>query len=167
MSAEPAARNARIQARQADLKAASGRAVAARRSGSVGLLRYRVGVADRSVRQKVLRIAAEGVRVRGFLTRHENRLFSSGWSRWDGLVSRLEWPADWRRIVPEAYDYEQMFGQTLDELKPDVLHAHDMHLVGVAARAAGRAKLRGRELKVITGIDDHSRYGDTAVRVAS
>ena len=50
---------------------------------------------------------------------------------------------------PEAIDIEIAFGDLIDRLEPDVVHAHDMHVIGVAARAAGRAKLRGKHLKVV------------------
>jgi len=46
--------------------------------------------------------------------------------------------ADWRTIHPELHDYEDAFGPELDRLAPDVIHAHDVHLLGVAARAVGR-----------------------------
>jgi glycosyltransferase involved in cell wall biosynthesis len=52
-------------------------------------------------------------------------------------------------VIPEADDYEAIFAQLLDKLLPDVLHAHDMHVIGVASRAAGRAALRGRDVKVV------------------
>jgi len=46
--------------------------------------------------------------------------------------------ADWRTIHPELHDYEDAFGPELDRLAPDVIHVHDVHLLGVAARAVGR-----------------------------
>lgn len=37
----------------------------------------------------------------------------------------------------------------LDELEPDLIHAHDFHTVGIAARAAARLRARGRQVKWI------------------
>ena len=51
--------------------------------------------------------------------------------------------ADWRTIHPELHDYEDAFGRELDRLTPDVIHAHDIHLLGVAARAVGRRHVSG------------------------
>ncbi|GAA1557804.1 hypothetical protein GCM10009789_09020 [Kribbella sancticallisti] len=171
ITADRLARQAWIGARQADLKAESGWAVANRRSGALGSLRYRAGVADRRLRQELLRVAAKGVRVRVALTSRQNKWFTSAWGRWDRTLSRIERPARWRRVVPEAYDYERIFGQALDELAPDVLHAHDMHLVGVAVRAAGRAALRGRKIEVIYDAHEYvvglSRYGGRTPRFIS
>ncbi len=57
-------------------------------------------------------------------------------------ASRLR--AGWRRVLPFLEDYELAFGPEIDALEPDVLHAHDVHLIGVAERAAARARTRGR-----------------------
>lgn len=54
--------------------------------------------------------------------------------------------AHWRRLLPEIDDYELTFGPELDRLKPDVIHAHDVHMIGIAERAASRARLRGRHV---------------------
>ncbi len=51
--------------------------------------------------------------------------------------------ASWRRIIPEIDDYELAFGPAIDELDWDVIHAHDVHLVGVATRAVARRRARG------------------------
>ena len=56
---------------------------------------------------------------------------------------------DWRAILPELHDFESAFGPELDALDPDVIHAHDVHLLGIAVRAADRAYIRGRTPSVI------------------
>lgn len=53
----------------------------------------------------------------------------------------------WRRVLPEIDDYELAFGPVLDELEPDVIHAHDVPVIGIAERAAARARARGRRTR--------------------
>ncbi len=139
-----ASRRKQIAARLGDVKADSGHAVAARRAGKVGLLRYKAGVLARTFRHRRWQLALLGTRLRAGITRRESRLIAAGWRLWDGLVARTTWPARWRGVLPDAYDYEIAFGDLIDKLAPDVVHAHDMHVVGVAARAAGRAPLHRR-----------------------
>jgi glycosyltransferase involved in cell wall biosynthesis len=45
----------------------------------------------------------------------------------------------WRRLEPGLWNYERAFGATIDELKPDLIHAHDFRMLGVGARAKQRA----------------------------
>jgi glycosyltransferase involved in cell wall biosynthesis len=89
--------------------------------------------------------------------------FKFGWHAYDGVVHRIGWRTPWRKLHPEALDLEAAFGAELDQLEPDVVHAHDMHVIGVAARAAERAKQRGRTLKVVYDAHEYvaglSRYG--------
>lgn len=50
----------------------------------------------------------------------------------------------WRELEPGLWNYERAFGPTIDELKPDLIHAHDFRMLGVGARAkqrSGTAKL--------------------------
>lgn len=53
--------------------------------------------------------------------------------------------ASWRRLLPGLQDCELSFGAELDRLEPDVIHAHDFRMIGIAERAAARARSRGRE----------------------
>jgi glycosyltransferase involved in cell wall biosynthesis len=162
------AREARIAARLADLKAESGDAVGARRAGAVDPVRFRLGVLERVVRQRWLGVSSVGVRIRRDFMLSQNNMFAKSWAWYDGRLSRAQRRVSWRSVVPEAWDYEQTFGQVLDELAPDVLHAHDMHLIGVAARAAGRAKLRGRNLKIVYDAHEYvpgiAQYGHRTPR---
>jgi glycosyltransferase involved in cell wall biosynthesis len=45
----------------------------------------------------------------------------------------------WRKLEPGLWNYERAFGATIDELKPDLIHAHDFRMLGVGARAKQRA----------------------------
>ncbi|WP_051426100.1 glycosyltransferase family 4 protein [Jiangella gansuensis] len=162
------ARKLEIRGRLDDIKADSGFAVAARKSGAVSPLAYRAGTLGRGLRAARWKLARRGVWVRSGVGSRVDSVFQSGWRAWDGAAARMSWPARWRHVHPETYDYEVAFGDLIDQLAPDIVHAHDMHVVGVAARAAGRAKLRGRDLKVVYDAHEYvpglSRYGPRTPR---
>ncbi len=66
---------------------------------------------------------------------------------WRTTESRL---VRWERVVGDLVaDYEATFAAAIDELAPDVVHAHDVHLLGLAVRASRRAAAAGRVLKVV------------------
>ncbi|MET9302717.1 glycosyltransferase family 4 protein [Micromonospora aurantiaca] len=55
----------------------------------------------------------------------------------------------WRRLEPGLWDYERAAGPVVDELRPDLIHAHDFRMLGVAARAVERARAAGRDTKLV------------------
>lgn len=55
----------------------------------------------------------------------------------------------WRRLDPALWSWELGFGRTIDELEPDIIHAHDFKMVGVGARARARARAKGRQTKFV------------------
>jgi glycosyltransferase involved in cell wall biosynthesis len=55
----------------------------------------------------------------------------------------------WRRVMPELVDQELTLGPLLDRLHIEVIHVHDVFMLGIAARAAHRAALDGRTIKII------------------
>jgi glycosyltransferase involved in cell wall biosynthesis len=55
----------------------------------------------------------------------------------------------WRKLEPGLWNYERVFGPVIDELAPDLIHAHDFRMLGVGARAADRAKRAGRPVKLV------------------
>ncbi|MGC1214731.1 MAG: glycosyltransferase family 4 protein [Micromonospora sp.] len=55
----------------------------------------------------------------------------------------------WRRLDPELWDFELAFAPVVDELQPDLIHAHDFRMLGVGARAAMRARAGGRDVKLV------------------
>lgn len=72
------------------------------------------------------------------------------WAEFDERFSGTALGASWRRTLDGLVDdLELGFGPLLDELAPDVVHAHDMHVLGVAVHAARRAAAAGRSLKVV------------------
>jgi glycosyltransferase involved in cell wall biosynthesis len=55
----------------------------------------------------------------------------------------------WRRLEPSLWQYERAYGPVVDALDPDLIHAHDFRMLGVAARAKVRARDRGRSVKLL------------------
>ncbi|WP_329409822.1 glycosyltransferase family 4 protein [Streptomyces sp. NBC_00704] len=55
----------------------------------------------------------------------------------------------WRRLLPYLWDFELAFGPHIDELKPDIIHAHDFRMLGVAARSAVRLRAAGHPVKLV------------------
>ncbi|MEU7173791.1 glycosyltransferase [Micromonospora tulbaghiae] len=55
----------------------------------------------------------------------------------------------WRRLEPGLWDYERVAGPVVDALRPDLIHAHDFRMLGVAARAVDRARAAGRDVKLV------------------
>lgn len=55
----------------------------------------------------------------------------------------------WRTLDPLLGDYEIAYGPVIDELAPDLIHAHDFRMIGVAVRAAQRARVAGRQCAVV------------------
>ena len=63
--------------------------------------------------------------------------------------------ARWRDVLPELQRYEEVLGPVLDELDGDLLHAHDVFLLGVAVNAAERARARDHDRAVPVIYDAH------------
>ncbi|MGN9811319.1 glycosyltransferase family 4 protein [Micromonospora sp. BQ11] len=55
----------------------------------------------------------------------------------------------WRRLEPGLWNYERAFGPVIDALAPDLIHAHDFRMLGVAARAVRRARAAGRDVRLV------------------
>ena len=157
------ARSERVQAELKELKADSGHAMARAKAGKGHPVKFKLGVATRLLRRSRWQTAKKATWVRKGVGNKADVPFKFGWRAYDGVIHRLGWPAPWRKLHPEALDLEVAFGDLIDRLEPDVVHAHDMHVIGVATRAAGRAKLRGKQLKVVYDAHEYvaglSRYG--------
>lgn len=52
--------------------------------------------------------------------------------------------ASWRRDLPEIDDFDLAYAPVIDAEDWEVLHAHDVHHVGTAARAVARRRAQGR-----------------------
>ncbi|HEX3002629.1 MAG TPA: glycosyltransferase family 4 protein, partial [Angustibacter sp.] len=125
----------------------------------------------RRLRAAAVRAQWQSVRVRHLVGRGAERGSRLGWRAWDKARSQVRVGAQWRRVVPEVDDYELAFGPVLDQLAPDVIHAHDVHMVGLAERASARAAARGRTVPWV--YDAHewvsglSQYGGRTARVVA
>jgi len=64
-------------------------------------------------------------------------------------LARARRTVRWRSELSVAIDDEIVLGRVLDELAPDIIHVHDVFMMGVAARAAGRAALAGRTVRLV------------------
>lgn len=73
------------------------------------------------------------------------KLETRAWWMVNGLRHRSPLWVNWRRVLPEIDDYERSFGPVIDHLEWDVLHAHDVHLVGIAKRAVDRRRGQGAQ----------------------
>lgn len=82
-------------------------------------------------------------KVRGETDRRLRRAEGLGWRVLDAAVSRTPVGASWRRVLPEIDDYSLAFGPVVDSLDWHVIHAHDVHLMGVASHAVARRRRAG------------------------
>ncbi|WP_245715052.1 glycosyltransferase family 4 protein [Micromonospora inyonensis] len=79
-----------------------------------------------------------------------HRRFRNPWDRAYTLFwQTVKGDGAWRRLEPGLWDYELAYGPVVDELRPDLVHANDFRMLGVAARAKIRAAARGRKIKVV------------------
>ncbi|QOR69775.1 glycosyltransferase family 4 protein [Ruania alkalisoli] len=67
----------------------------------------------------------------------------------------------WREVLPHARADEVALGRLLDELRPDVIHVHDVFMLGVAANAIDRAAAQGRTVRLV--YDAHEYIAGVAV----
>jgi glycosyltransferase involved in cell wall biosynthesis len=149
---------ARIAGRERDV---STRATLAPRPGSAGgpnVAVFKLGVAERKLERLVLRGLREAARVHGGLSRRVARRLAARAAAAAGTTA-----VRWRVEHPVVLDYEVAFGPVVDALLPDVIHAHDMHLVSVAAHARSRARAAGRDVPWVYDAHEYvrglSQYG--------
>src|SRR5690606_17690686 len=114
----------------------------------------------------------QGLRARRFAGRLGAKASRVLWGGTDRLLAEVTVGAHWRTIHSAVDDYELAYGPVVDALEPDLIHAHDVEMLPVAARAAARAAAAGREVPWI--YDAHewvaglSRYaGRTPRRIAA
>jgi glycosyltransferase involved in cell wall biosynthesis len=170
--AERAARLA-LLARQREVQTSLGKAAALRTSGrAADAVSAAAIVAVSRGRQVIYRGRRELIRGRSAVQRrYVDRSRRYAWKAFDKAVSTSPVRANWRKISPEILDFDFAFGPVLDELAPDVIHAHDFHMVGIATNAVGRARLAGRNARWV--YDAHEfvhglpRYGGRTKRVVA
>jgi len=59
----------------------------------------------------------------------------------------LDGHGGWRSFNPWFRDLELAFAPIIAELEPDLIHAHDFHMVGIGARAAARLSTPARPVR--------------------
>lgn len=92
-----------------------------------------------------------GFRYRSMETARTSRhRLDAPWNRaYTALVLKLMGERAWRRLEPRVWDFELAYGKVIDDLRPDLIHAHDFYMLGVGARAAVRARANGRPVKLV------------------
>ncbi|WP_444544006.1 glycosyltransferase [Pilimelia terevasa] len=63
----------------------------------------------------------------------------------------------WRSLEPYLWRYEVALGAAVDALAPDIIHANDVRMLGVGARAVRRARLAGREVALVWDAHEYLR----------
>ncbi|GLZ09068.1 hypothetical protein Acsp03_65340 [Actinomadura sp. NBRC 104412] len=66
-----------------------------------------------------------------------------------GFWQRLLGDRCWRVLDRSLWDWETAYGKVIDKLRPDIIHANDFRMLGVGARAALRARAKGRDVKLV------------------
>lgn len=149
----------RIGARERDVRGRSDLASQGRSDRVLGPPLDKAGVAKRQLENTVLRGGRFVARMQGGLARRVERR---------KLARQRRGPVRWRAQHPRVLDYEVAFGPVIDALRPDVLHAHDMHIVGIAAHARARARAAGRDLPWVYDAHEYvpglSEYGGRTAR---
>lgn len=116
---------------------ATKRRMLARGEVGAGFLVLRVGM---KVRQELYRLRSRAHVAWDRVKRTTLRLRARARNR---LTMRANNPAD------AVFDYEIAFAPVIEELEPDLIHAHDFHMIGVAVTAARNLRRKGRATKVI------------------
>lgn len=102
------------------------------------------GTTAHRLRSRSAKAGKKLARVRSGVDRSLSQLETKAWWILDGVRNRSPLRVGWRRVLPEIDDYEVAFGPVIDHLEWDVLHAHDVHMVGIAKRAVARRRAQGR-----------------------
>lgn len=97
--------------------------------------RWRAGVARVDAR-----LQRERTRVLRRVGNQETKLRTSLWQRWEDTTRGVHW----RRDLPELDDFELAYAPVIDSLDWELIHAHDVHHMGTAARAVARRRAEGR-----------------------
>lgn len=123
------------------------------------------------VQRLALRGRSLGLRGRSFAQRWLDEHVGLAWKAYDAAWNRTPTGASWRSVLPDVHDYEIAFGPVIDSLAPDVIHAHDVQMVGIAERASARARLAGRTVPWVYDAHEYvaglSQYGQRTRRVVA
>ena len=106
-----------------------------------------------ALRWRYLQVRRFAIRGREGLLNRRNRAHQQpepvGTAALGGLLPAPAVPRAVAPVIPEIIDYEAVLGPWVDDMRPDVVHPHDVYLIGVAANAVARAALNGRVMKMV------------------
>ncbi|WP_350281238.1 glycosyltransferase [Kribbella sp. HUAS MG21] len=120
-----------------------------------GVRRTAVGRLQRAARWRLLRLHHAVLQARAYYVRKPGKQpdltdLGIGKRRERLLALHRRLPSGrWRRVMPELVDQELTLGPLLDRMPVEVIHVHDVFMLGIAARAAHRAALDGRTVRII------------------
>ncbi len=100
----------------------------------------RVGGLYVKARRRLWQLQYEAVKMP---ERISHRRLTAAVAALDEKEAEPEHKGSWRRVLPELQDYELVLGPLLDELRPDVVLACGVELLGVGARAVYRRRAAG------------------------
>ncbi|MGI5215784.1 glycosyltransferase family 4 protein [Plantactinospora sp. CA-290183] len=150
-------RHQSVKAWRADLRVRQSLLVLAARSGRppAALPLRRAALRAQQVLAKLV-AGWVGLRYRQLNRAQEARRRLTGpWDRAQAFVwQKVMGDRAWRKLEPRLWDFELAFGPVIDKLKPDLIHAHDFRMVGVAARAAIRGRAAGRDVKLVWDVHE-------------
>ncbi|MEV0581660.1 glycosyltransferase [Nonomuraea sp. NPDC050310] len=89
---------------------------------------------------------------------HRDRVRLFQWEQQRERTDRVT--GDWRKDMPELLDLDLAFGRALEKLQPDVIHANDITMIGVAAHSAARMRLKGHECRWLYDAHEYVRGVD-------
>ena len=151
-------RTARFRERQAQVRAYDARmrrAFRAQAQADSRASRIRPGLDRVRTKAALGRARAEArwvdarVRATTRLANDPSRLTSGPGKTWTRLLAKALGDRAWRVMDPHLWDFELAYAGTTDRLKPDIIHANDYAMIGVGARAAVRARAKGRPVKLV------------------
>ncbi|PKQ25451.1 MAG: hypothetical protein CVT64_09595 [Actinobacteria bacterium HGW-Actinobacteria-4] len=128
----------------------------ARRSAQQGLKRDGAAAGNRTLFGRL----SHGARRQTHLWRSraltvQDYVLVRAWHRVDRFRIRNRALLSWRRELPNIADLEHAFAPVLRDLNPDILHIHDVHLLGAGASAK---KALAREHREVPFIYDAHEY---------
>ncbi len=110
----------------------------------------RVGVVARRTWLKA-RSAMHVVRHRQFASAVAHRKYEESALDRARVRFRLKVGGDsaWRRLDPTLVDFDNGMSNVLLELEPELIHAHDFRMIGIAVRTAERLRAAGKECRAV------------------
>lgn len=137
----------RIAEQKQDLRRNADRArrLSAEASGAVGTAK-RVGV---RAQRELLKVRFKATRGRQGAQRKLDQTIANAWRGLDVARRQTTVLATAYGVLPEIHDYADAFAPVLDQLAPDLIHAHHPFILHTAVRAARRRRANGHACKVI------------------